>query len=66
MRFKISWASLNLKKKFIVFLCITLYLRAISKYKPGGGGGGGGLHLEGLIFVILRYFINKVMQQLTF
>ena len=51
--------------------CFTLYLRAISKYKPPGGlylegrfnGGGcvtslGGFYLEGLIFGILRYF-NK-------
>ena len=32
--------------------CFTLYLRAISKYNPGGGGG---LYMEGLIFGILRY-----------
>ena len=42
MRFKIDWASLILGRKFTVFLCFTLYLRAISKYKPPGG-----LYLEG-------------------
>ena len=70
MRFKIDWASLILGRKFTVFLCFTLYLRAISKYKPPGGlifGGAflrrgfcvrslGGLYLEGLIFGILRVF----------
>ena len=42
MRFKIDWAGLILGRKFTVFLCFTLYLRAISKYKPPGG-----LYLEG-------------------
>ena len=32
--FKINWASLVVASKFTVFLCFTLYLRAISKYKP--------------------------------
>ena len=52
MYFKINWTSLILGKKFTVFLCFTLYLRAISKYKPPGGGGGE----RGLIFggAILR------------
>ena len=65
LRLKIDWASLILGRKFTVFLWFTLYLRAISKYKPPGGGlylegrfnGGlfafnrslGGLYLEGLI-----------------
>ena len=60
-----------LGRKFTVFLCFILYLRAISKYKPPGGGlylegrfneeffalrvWGGGLYLEGLIFGILPY-----------
>jgi len=54
-----------------VLLCLTLYLRAISKYKPLGGlhlegrfnGGffalrvwGARLYLEGLIFEISRHF----------
>ena len=30
---KIDWASLIFERKFTVFLCFTLYLRAISKYK---------------------------------
>ena len=37
MRFKIDWASLILGRKFTVSLCFTLYLRAISKYRPRGG-----------------------------
>ena len=70
MRFEIDWASLLLGRKFTVFLCFILYLRAISKYKPPGGAyiwrgdlsegfcyvtSLGGLYLEGLIFGILRY-----------
>ena len=38
MRFKIDWPSLLLGRKLTVFLCFTLYLRAIFKYKSGGGG----------------------------
>ena len=34
LRFKSDWASLILRRKFTVFLCFTLYLRAISKYNP--------------------------------
>ena len=37
LRLKIDWASLILGRKFTVFLCFTLYLRAISKYNPPGG-----------------------------
>ena len=37
LRLKIDWASLILGRKFTVFLCFTLYLRVISKYKPPGG-----------------------------
>ena len=70
MRFEIDWASLLLGRKFTVFLCFILYLKAISKYKPPRGGlifGGaiyrsfcyvtslGGLYLEGLICGILWY-----------
>ena len=40
LRLKIDQASLILGRKFTVFLCFTLYLRAFSKYKP----------LRGLIF----------------
>ena len=39
--FKIDWASLILERKFTVFLCFTLYLRAVSKYKPPPPGGWG-------------------------
>ena len=38
LRLKIDWASLILGRKFTVFLRFTLYLRAISMYKPPGGG----------------------------
>ena len=34
MRFKIDWASLIVGRKFTVLLFLTLYLRAISEYKP--------------------------------
>ena len=34
---KTDWASLIVGSKFTVSLCFTLYLRAISKYKPPGG-----------------------------
>ena len=44
MRFTIDWASLIAGRNLPFLLCFTLYLRAISKYKPLGGGlifGGG-------------------------
>ena len=35
LRFKIDWASLIVGRNLPFFLlCFTLYLRAISKYKP--------------------------------
>ena len=34
---KFDCASLIVGRKFTVFLCFTLYLRAISKYKPPQG-----------------------------
>ena len=37
MRFKIHWASLHLEGNLRFLLCFTLYLRAISKYKPPQG-----------------------------
>ena len=37
LHLKIDWASRLLGRKFTDFLCFTLYLRAISKYKPPGG-----------------------------
>ena len=63
LRLKIDWARLIVGRKFTFLLCFTLYLRAISKYKPPGGlylegrfNGGfigvrslGGLYLERLI-----------------
>ena len=71
LHLKIDWASLLFGKKFIDFLCLTLYLRAISKYKPPGGAyiwrgdlmegflhyEFGVLYLEGLIH-LGAYFRN--------
>ena len=37
LHLKIDWASLILGRKFTVFLCFTLYLTDISKYKPPVG-----------------------------
>ena len=34
LRFKIDWVSLIVGRKFTVFALSTLYLKAISKYKP--------------------------------
>ena len=53
LRLKIDWATLIIGRKLTVFACFfTLYLRAISKYKPHGS-----LYLEGRIngeFLALR------------
>ena len=43
LRFKIDWASLIVGRKFKFFLCFTLYLRAISKYKLRGLIFGGAI-----------------------
>ena len=37
LHLKIDWPSLILGRKFTVFLCFTLYLRDITKYKPPPG-----------------------------
>ena len=37
LRLKIDWASLLLGRKTTVFLCFTLFLTDISKYKPPAG-----------------------------
>ena len=58
MRFKIDWTSFILGRKFTVSLSFTLYLRAISKYRPLGGlylerrfkGGFLRYEFRGLIF----------------
>ena len=68
LHFKIDQASLWLEGNLPFLLCFTLYLSAISKYKPPGAyirrsnltvgfcfKGLGGLNLEGLIFGILQY-----------
>ena len=58
LRFKIDWAGLIVGSKFTVYLCFTLYLRAISNTSPPREGGGG-LYLEGRFnggFLALRAF----------
>ena len=51
MRLKIDWPSLIPGRKFTVFLCFTLYLRTISKYKPPGGPIFGG-RFNGSLFAL--------------
>ena len=41
----VDWASLTVGRNLPFLPCFTLYLRAISKYKPPGERGG--LYLEG-------------------
>ena len=51
LRLKIDWASLIVERNLPFSLCLTLYLRAISKDKPPGG-----LYLRGdLTEGLLRY-----------
>ena len=38
-----------------VFLCFTLYLRAVSQYTPRAGGGGGSIWRGDLADVFMRY-----------
>ena len=54
---KIDWTNLILGRKFTVFLCVTLYLRAISKYKVPGGYIWRGNLTEGF----LRYEFEGLM-----
>ena len=44
-----NWGSLIFGKKFTVFLCLTLYYRTISKYKPPGAYIWGGDLTEGFL-----------------
>ena len=37
--FEIEWANLMVGRKFAVVACFTLYLGAISEYKPSPGEG---------------------------
>ena len=41
LRLKINWAHLIVEGNLQFLFCFTLYLRAISKYKPPGGFIGG-------------------------
>ena len=57
LRFKSDWVNLILGRKFTVFLCFTLYLRAVSKYHPTAPAGlyqWRGLFSE--FYGILSYF----------
>ena len=58
LRFKIDRADLIVRRILPVLLCFTLYLRAISNYKPLGAYIWRGLCMEGLIFGILRYVVG--------
>ena len=75
MRFKINWASLIVGGKFAVYaLFYFVFKGSFPYYKPLGGlylegecNGGffcvsslGGIHLEGLIFGILRYEVQNL------
>ena len=59
MRFKIDWISLIVGSKFTVFALFYIVFEGnFPSTSPRGGGGGyiwRGLHMEGLIFGILRY-----------
>ena len=74
MRFKIDWASLIVESKFTVFaLFYFVFEGNFPSTSPRGGlylegrfcvtGLGGlyleGLYMEGLIFGILRYSVNR-------
>ena len=56
--FKIDWACLILGRKFTIFLCFTLHLRAIFQYKPLEGAGGwrlifgGAKKMEGILHLL--------------
>ena len=53
--FKIDWASL-IVENLPFFLCFTLYLRAISKYKPPGGLIFGGAYFRNFtVFFCAKY-----------
>ena len=61
--FKIDWASLIVGRKFTVFALFYFVFEGNFPSKSPRRGyiwraGLGGLYLEGLIFGILRYFIN--------
>ena len=54
LRFKIDWGSLQWEGNLPFLLCLTLYSRANSKYKPPGG-----LYSEGRLnggFFTLRFW----------
>ena len=61
MHLKIDCASPILGRKFTVFLCFTLYLRAISKYKPPGGLIFGGSYTwRGLFLEFYSTVVYKI------
>ena len=74
MRFKIDWASLIVESKFSIFALFYFVFEGnfpnTSNLTEGffalpvwGAYIWKGLHMEGLIFGILRYKINKMRQE---
>ena len=61
LSFKIDSASCIVERKLTVFALLTLYLRAISKYKPPGGGGGAYIWWCDLTEGSLRYEFGGVI-----
>ena len=49
LHFKIDWASLIMEGDLPFLPCFTLYLKAISEYKPPPPGGGGLIRFGGAI-----------------
>ena len=62
-RFKIDWASLILGRKFTVFLCFTLYLKTISKYKPPPRGGSAYIRRGDLTDIASISFLVEVWKK---
>ena len=61
MRFKIDWASLIVGVNLPFLLCFTLYLGAISKYKPLPGGWGAYIWRGDLTEGFLRYHFGGLI-----
>ena len=57
LRFKIEWTSLQLEGNLPFLLCFSLYLQAISKYKPSGAYVWRGDLTEGF----LRYKFGRLI-----
>ena len=55
LRYKIDWVSLQWEGNLPFLLCLTLYSRANSKYKPPPPGGGAYIRKGDLTKGFLRY-----------